>query len=156
MRQDKTENKTVRKVAWIVLIALIIILLGLVLYNAYAVSTFKSDANKYPIVDTRIYQLESLKANTVGNIALLFNITDNNSYRQALQRNNLSAELQSRLFPDNKYQVSTSPVTVKAILYKITDEDYYEFLIYMESKEKSYTLQAVYSSNKLVDLISLD
>lgn len=153
MAETKKPMSLSRKICWVLLLLLVLVLLVLVIYNA--VVTSQSSA-KYPIIDTRIYQSESLKAGLVQKLPLLFSISDAKSYNLACSQNNISNELKERLFPDDNYSVSNETFTVQTALYTISDDSSYTFLVYLASDNKEITLQAVYSDKQLVDLISLD
>ena len=153
MADTKKPMSTPRKICWVLLIILVLILSVLVIYNAVVTS---QSSDKYPIVDTRVYQSESLKAGLVQKLPLLFSITDAQSYDLACSQNNISSELKARLFPEDNYSESSEKFTVQTALYTISDDNTYKFLVYLASDNKEITLQAVYSDTQLVDLISLD
>ena len=153
MADTKKPMSTPRKICWVLLIILMLILSVLVIYNAVVTS---QSSDKYPIVDTRVYQSESLKAGLVQKLPLLFSITDDQSYDLSCSQNNISSELKARLFPEDNYSESPEKFTVQTALYTISDDNTYKFLVYLASDNKEITLQAVYSDTQLVDLISLD
>lgn len=153
MADTKKPMSTPRKICWVLLILIILSVLGLGTYNAIAIT---QSSAKYPIIDTRIYKSESLKAGLVQKLPLLFSITDAKSYNLACSQNNISTELKERLFPDDNYSVSNEKFAIQTALYTISDDSSYTFLVYLASDNKEITLQAVYSDDQLVDLISLD
>ena len=153
MADTKKPMSTPRKICWVLLIILMLILSVLVIYNAVVTS---QSSDKYPIVDTRVYQSESLKAGLFQKLPLLFSITDDQSYDLSCSQNNISSELKARLFPEDNYSESPEKFTVQTALYTISDDNTYKFLVYLASDNKEITLQAVYSDTQLVDLISLD